>query len=194
MLFYLAFLLASLAAMAALWQFLLDLIPAQAISSLAGVVRGWSGAEGVPLELAAAVPLIALLGVYLFLVFGFLSRRCERQADLYSCRAVSFDAFVSALEKVAWLNGMSRDRPGRLSSWRHGSVGQRVAFLEQVRLAPRSEKRFQQETLAMKWVFLLGMCALVLLLGPERLLEQPAGGADGRRNDAANQIQSSRAE
>jgi STE24 endopeptidase len=34
------------------------------------------------------LPLI-VLGAYLFVVFGFLSRMCERQADLFGCRAVS---------------------------------------------------------------------------------------------------------
>src|SRR5262249_58146905 len=34
-------------------------------------------------------PLIGILGAYIFVVFGFLSRRCERQADIYGCRAVS---------------------------------------------------------------------------------------------------------
>ncbi len=36
-----------------------------------------------------ALPPIMLMGIYIFLVFGFLSRRCERQADVYGCRAVS---------------------------------------------------------------------------------------------------------
>jgi STE24 endopeptidase len=33
-------------------------------------------------------PLVLIVG-YIFLVFGYLSRRCERQADVYGCRAVS---------------------------------------------------------------------------------------------------------
>jgi Zn-dependent protease with chaperone function len=36
-----------------------------------------------------AVPPVAAAGGYIFLVFGFLSRRCERQADVFGCRAVS---------------------------------------------------------------------------------------------------------
>jgi Zn-dependent protease with chaperone function len=32
---------------------------------------------------------VAVAAGYIFLVFGFLSRRCERQADVYGCRAVS---------------------------------------------------------------------------------------------------------
>ncbi len=32
---------------------------------------------------------VLLVASYVFLVFGYLSRRCERQADVYGCRAVS---------------------------------------------------------------------------------------------------------
>ncbi len=35
------------------------------------------------------LPPVALTGAYLFVVFGALSRRCERQADVYGCKAVS---------------------------------------------------------------------------------------------------------
>src|SRR5205807_2026386 len=33
------------------------------------------------------VPQVLLAGAYVFMAFGFLSRRCERQADVYGCRA-----------------------------------------------------------------------------------------------------------
>jgi len=83
------------------------------------------------------LPPILGMTVYLFVVFGWLSRRCERQADLYGCRAASHDcwqhstgrssqtgraaaglpvcpagvrAMIQALERVMILNGM--DRPG----------------------------------------------------------------------------------
>ena len=36
-----------------------------------------------------ALPTLVLAASYIFLVFGFLSRWCERQADVYGCRAVS---------------------------------------------------------------------------------------------------------
>jgi STE24 endopeptidase len=36
-----------------------------------------------------AAPVLMLMPCYIFLVFGYLSRRCERQADVYGCRAVS---------------------------------------------------------------------------------------------------------
>jgi Zn-dependent protease with chaperone function len=78
----------------------------------------------------ALVPVTVMAG-YFFLVFGFLSRRCERQADVYGCRAMScgnpactgHDAdtvyppraaglcptgirtFTRALERVHYING-----------------------------------------------------------------------------------------
>lgn len=36
-----------------------------------------------------ALPPLVAAAAYLFVVFGFLSRRCERQADVFGCRAVS---------------------------------------------------------------------------------------------------------
>src|SRR5262249_44676299 len=37
----------------------------------------------------AILPMIGILGGYIFVVFGFLSRRCERQADIFGCRTMS---------------------------------------------------------------------------------------------------------
>jgi hypothetical protein len=46
-----------------------------------------AGAEGW-----LALPPVALVAGYVFLVFGYLSRRCERQADVFGCKAVSCSA------------------------------------------------------------------------------------------------------
>jgi STE24 endopeptidase len=43
----------------------------------------------IPPEEWMAPPVILIAGCYIFLVFGYLSRRCERQADVFGCRAVS---------------------------------------------------------------------------------------------------------
>ena len=77
---------------------------------------------------------VLLTGCYLFLVFGFISRRCERQADVFGCKAVScanpectghgpetvlvaggrglcqtgVRIFVRALERVEEMNGSGR--------------------------------------------------------------------------------------
>jgi STE24 endopeptidase len=136
------------------------------------------------------VPLSVLLGTYIFVVWGFLSRRCERQADVFGCRAVScarhdchghdadaallpagqglcptgIHTFISALEKVAVLNGISRDRPGWLQSWQHSTIARRVDFLQQVLVDPQLEARFQKRVGLVKWslwlVFLMAAVGL----------------------------------
>ena len=96
---------------------------------------------------------VACVAIYWWLGFGFVSRRCELEADLYACRATTcpaacsppdpgrsaapgmaggnsicphrVQAFVSALERISRLNGLPENRRG----WRHFSVARRSAFL-----------------------------------------------------------------
>jgi Zn-dependent protease with chaperone function len=135
------------------------------------------------------VPLVAAIGAYIFLVFGFLSRRCERQADIYGCRAVSckqpnclchpegtelapgsslcptgIRTFIDALEKVAFVNGISRDRPGWLQSWQHSTIARRVEFLHRMLKDPALEPRFQRRVGLVKWSLLLGLAACLAVL------------------------------
>jgi STE24 endopeptidase len=160
----------------------------------------------------AALPLVIMLGAYIFVVFGFLSRRCERQADVFGCRAVSCDrtdccghggadgsaappaaprleglrgtfdrllrpvqplrdtglcptgirTFIAALEKVARLNGISRDNPGWLSSWQHSTIARRVQFLQDVLTDRALERRFQRRVVLVKAALFAG---LILALG-----------------------------
>lgn len=139
----------------------------------------------------AVFPLVGMLAAYTFVVFGFLTRRCERQADIYGCRAAScgrpgcaghaeefvpppgslglcptgIRTFIEALEKVARLNGISRDRPGFLLSWQHDTIARRVEFLQSMLSDPRLEPRFQRKVALVKWGLLLGLGgALAVLL------------------------------
>jgi Zn-dependent protease with chaperone function len=141
-----------------------------------------------------ALPMVALVLLYIFVVFGFISRRCERQADIYGCRTVScgqskceeHDAgvmlapcasglcptgirtFIRALEKVADVNGISRDRPGLLQSWQHSTIARRVAFLQQMITDPGIEPVFQRRVALVKWglfVVLGVLLAAVLVTG-----------------------------
>lgn len=89
-----------------------------------------------------ALPPVGLAATYVFLVFGFLSRRCERQADVFGCRAVScanpaceghhpdtdyptggtglcpigIRTFVRALERVELLHGPDDPAPRRAAA------------------------------------------------------------------------------
>jgi STE24 endopeptidase len=139
-----------------------------------------------------------LIGAYVFVVFGFLSRRCERQADVYGCKAVSCGSgaceghsdgepagypaelgrsatevnlcptgirtFISALDKVALVNGISRRRPGLLNAWLHGTIARRVEFLETVLADRRAERRFQRRLGLLKWGLLTGLAAGLFVL------------------------------
>jgi Zn-dependent protease with chaperone function len=184
MLYYLGFLFASMVVLGLVVARLQPWIPGMSGSSVA---EAGSGED--PNRYLTFVPLMAVLLAYIFLVFGFLSRRCERQADIYGCRAVSCSrsdcaghdpgeplasggkylcptgvrTFMQALEKVALVNGINRERPGFLQSWQHSTIARRVAFLGKVLADPRVEPRFQWRVALVK-VGLFVVLGLILLL------------------------------
>src|SRR5262249_46484629 len=77
MFLYFLFLIASLVMLVGLWNGML-LLGKGACPDVAAWMRANEG-----------LSLVSLLGVYLFVSFGFLSRRCERQADIFGCRTVN---------------------------------------------------------------------------------------------------------
>lgn len=141
-------------------------------------------------DCVSTIALVAVLLAYVFVVFGFLSRRCERQADVFGCRAVScpslnccgheieddrsqhgqglcptgISTFIRALEKVAAVNGISRDRPGFLQSWQHASIGRRIEFLQRMLLDPNVERHFQRRVFLFKALLLLVLGGSVALI------------------------------
>jgi len=72
------------------------------------------------------IPMILLLFIYFRYLYGFFSRNFERQADLFSLGIMgNAGPLVSALEKVALVNGIDRAKP----NWHHFGIGERVRFL-----------------------------------------------------------------
>jgi Zn-dependent protease with chaperone function len=169
MLFYFGFLVGSLVVLAGAWEGLRLFVDTY-LASRVPQVNDWLQNS----EFLGLLPMVALLATYVFVVFGFLSRRCERQADIYGCRAVSPQTFIEALEKVARLNGISRDRPGWLSSWQHSTIARRVEFLQNMCVDPALEPRFQRRVRFIKWsmVFTLVsvIAAVYTLLGGETVM------------------------
>ncbi len=179
--FYAAFMGLSVAALIGLWVIAVQWLCGEPGSSAIGD-SGWQRWE--------AIPQMLLIGAYIFVVFGFLSRRCERQADVYGCRAVScggtceghadnelgtfvtgdnlcptgIRTFISALDKVALVNGISRRRPGLLNAWLHGTIARRVEFLEGVLADRRTERHFQRRLGLLKWGLLTGLAAGLFVL------------------------------
>src|SRR5207249_1742290 len=123
--FYLVFFLTSFILLSFFWDEAKGWINPATIAATLGLPLEGTGLG----ETLRGFGKLGLLAAYTFLCFGFISRRCERQADLFGSRTVSTDVFISALEKVAYLNGISRDRAGNwLLSWQHPTIAQRVDF------------------------------------------------------------------
>ena len=111
--------------------------------------------EGEAVQVTA---LLSMAAAYWYVVFGFVSRRMEQQADLYAAKTIgSVPTFTSALERIALINGMDPNR----RSWRHFSMARRIAFLRAASDDPAVERRFRR-TLA---VIHLGTLALTLAAG-----------------------------
>jgi Zn-dependent protease with chaperone function len=192
MLYYLGFLLASVAVLAGLFKAAGAFVsahfaPESGPAWLASVVEALHLDEH---DYLALLPLVAVLLSYIFVVFGFLSRRCERQADIFGCRAVScvqaacpghdldvalaargrglcptgIRTFIRALDKVALVNGISRDRPGFLQSWQHSTIARRVEFLQRVLADPAVEAHFQRRVALVKWALLAALGATLAVL------------------------------
>lgn len=147
------------------------------LAALAGFNSGnWAMAAGV----IEAVIVLLGVGAFIWIVFGHLSRRFERQADVFGCKVVSGEfpddatlpaegpspssaweihpagvrIFSSALATVAHQNGIDADA----RSWRHGSIASRIAFLQKLAVAPDREPAFQKRVQR----FRLGLAALLL--------------------------------
>ena len=152
--FYTLFLLLSLAALSGYHQPILHWIEGELpewISFVAPVLQSQELFIGIVL-------------IYLFLAFGFLSRSCERQADLLGCRVASRESFIRALEKVAIINGISTEKPGWFAAWQHGTISQRIGFLRQLYDNPNLEHRFQRRLRIVKWTVTLGLAGLIGIL------------------------------
>lgn len=123
-------------------------------------------------DAVAVIQGIGLLVTFVIWIvgFGWLSRRFERQADLFGARCVTPSAtechlpcsvhlagtergleadrvcatgaavFASALDKVATMSGIGHDEP----SWRHASVGTRIRFLHSAAGDPNCAINFER--------------------------------------------------
>ena len=119
---------------------------------------------------AAIVP----LAVVWVLVFGWISRRFERQADVHGAQSVAAQGtepaetpergagsgrldmygtqvMAAALVRVALLNGI----PTEARSWRHSSIGSRARFLQYLATSDNALARFSRRLRVLKAVILV---------------------------------------
>jgi Zn-dependent protease with chaperone function len=66
------------------------------------------------------------MAVYIRIVFAYISRNFERQADLFGIEAMgTAEPLINSLEKIGFYSGNIRSS----KSWHHGSIAERVDFL-----------------------------------------------------------------
>jgi Zn-dependent protease with chaperone function/tetratricopeptide (TPR) repeat protein len=102
---------------------------------------------------------LGLMAVMWRLVFGLMSRACERQADLVGAELAG-DPLVmcDALKSVARLSGHGETEP----SWRHYSIAERVAFLRDVHHQPSLAHQHHQRIRMLRHSLILIIIALLL--------------------------------
>lgn len=144
-----------------------------AVAGLMELLARWSLAPDGLIQLSVeGIETVGILATVAFwgIGFGIVSRRFERQADLFGARCVTPDLldchgpcsvhgdsgaapheqdrvcatgaalFASALDRVAALNGIPREE----RSWRHSSIASRMRFLASLAGDPIRAMRFER--------------------------------------------------
>lgn len=151
--------------------------------SLAWAADGWLGVDPEADGPAVVLTGVALVGA--LVVFGWVSRRFEWQADAFAAELLSIEqtgnpstpitpeaigAMAGALDRVAALSGT--DHRGR--SWRHGSIGLRIDRLGSLEGVPADAVAIDRQV---RWIRRLAAGLVLIALGLIALdLVQSAGG------------------
>lgn len=143
---------------------------------------------GVSTNVADGLSLAVILPVFL-LVFGVISRCFEREADLFAVQAMSAEraekpdvrgatTFISALGRVASLNGMPVDYPPavrdarsliarlcyRLRNFRHPGVGERMELMRRIALGDLPPAAVERPARLVKVGLLLAVISLAAVV------------------------------
>jgi Zn-dependent protease with chaperone function len=125
------------------------------------------GPEASLLDLAASGAVIAL---YWGVLFSWVSRRFEREADVVGGEMVGNpEALARALEKIAQLNGRPRER----TSWRDFSVAHRSEFLRRIAEDPSLAARALAQCSTIRRIMALGAGVAVVAVGYLLLFGHP---------------------
>jgi len=156
----------------------------------------WMSDDGVR-KVVELVLLIGAGGAFLAL-FGFVSRRFERQADVFAARTMQNEAplaeggmepaakgarshvgvygariFCSALHRVAMINNI----PIATRSWCHGSIASRMQYLEQLAQHPGRTWAFDRVMSRLYLAMILGLIFSLAWVVKADSLQPPRSGA-----------------
>jgi tetratricopeptide (TPR) repeat protein len=125
---------------------------------------------------SAVVTLLALY-LYFVFIFRFLSRRFERQADLYAVDSTGKPAaFKSALIRLSAVNYMPRRAPRLTEIVRtHPSVYRRLDFVDGIARGDAKTLRYRQPIFPMARVTIVVLLALLLLFTANKETLSPPG-------------------
>ncbi len=114
----------------------------------------------VPAAMREGLAHVLVLACLFRLAFGWISRLCERQADLSGAALVGDERVMQdALKSVARLSGQPEDAP----NWRHHSIAERVAFLDRVRAEPELAGIHHRQVARMRLSLIFLLVGLVTL-------------------------------
>lgn len=112
--------------------------------------------------------LFALVVIYWGVIFSAISKQLEKQSDLFGASITNnFDGFISALQKIAWLNGQLPSA----RSLQHPSIEKRVGFLKVVQQLPELGLQFQH-TLNKYLRLFMGLIILSLIVAGWSIYQQ----------------------
>ena len=164
--------------------------------------NGWINSQRV-MDWAGLVAGAAQLGLGLF-VFGWISRRFERQADTFAVQHLSglndpavvassantavavqpqaVHAMCGALDSIARLNTINIHRP----SWRHGSIAWRMNYLMSIIGRPVTKLPIDR---MIRWIKIAAAVLLVGIVGTETWLSMKARQEQVRREQIIERIE-----
>ena len=101
------------------------------------------GSFGILYHVVPIVIVVGMILLYFRVLFGFVSRSFERQADLAAVSITGSSAgIIGALEKIATYGSQSRSAP----SWHHYSIAERTAYLRSCEGNPVVAMRQQHDS------------------------------------------------
>jgi STE24 endopeptidase len=152
------------------------------VFALAGLVPG--AASALDFVLAPLPPLartLLFVFVWLGVVFGWLSRRFEQEADVFGIETLplapgetdpSRHAFAQAMERIGTEAGAIREVTG----WRHFSIADRVAFVRSYISDEKVRRSWKRSIATLRWTLILliggfGLAAAVRIPAEVRLAQ-----------------------
>jgi STE24 endopeptidase len=133
-----------------------------ASDALQGFLDRWSGKAIWPSAVGGMAGAIGCLSLFLF-----LSRKFERQADVFAARTIEEDAhvgprgamvFSSALHQVARINCI----PVTAWSWCHGSIAKRMDYLQDLSQDPLRTVEFDRFMSRLYALLMISLCGFGL--------------------------------